>query len=167
MPTKAKAKSSNRPVTAGVTLILIGGIFLADRANLFEFHWPLILIAAGVLFLVQAIHDKNLPSEIFVVSLLITIGLVFYAERATPWFHGGLADAWPFLMVAIGLSYLLSAAFNKSRGFLISGVVFIALGVFFLLVVYEYILWSDIGGALTWWPVILIGLGVYLLLSRK
>ncbi len=168
MATKAKTKDSGRPVTAALMLILIGGFFLVDRMNLIEFHWPLLLIAVGVLLLIFAIRDHKVAAEIFPSALFILVGLVLYAERATPWFHGGLSDAWPLLIVAIGVANLLGFMFSpkKGKGQLISGIVMILLGFFFFLVVFEYIMWSDISSVLTWWPVLLVGVGIYLLIDK-
>ena len=162
------SKKQGRPVALGVALILIGVFFLADRAGIVEFSWPLILLAIGVAIIAGAGKGKR-ADVMFPGTLLFLLGLVFLLEHNTPWFHGGWGDAWPLLIIAVGLAFIVSYFANTSKGTgpLIPGVVLIGLGFLFFLATYNVIHWTRLGNFIQWWPLILVLVGIWLLVKRK
>ncbi|HEB83756.1 MAG TPA: hypothetical protein ENI92_02015 [Bacteroidetes bacterium] len=155
-----------RPVFLAVALILIGALLLADRADLFEFSWPWILVIIGAGFLIQAVVQHS-DSPVFVGVLLLAFGLIFLADKMF-WLPWRMHHTWPLLLIAIGVAFLASYLARPSRsGPIIAGGLLILLGLFFLLADMRILHWYWVVDVLSFWPLALLALGIYLLVRPR
>ncbi|MBI3663962.1 MAG: hypothetical protein HY234_13050 [Acidobacteria bacterium] len=105
-----------RQLLPGVILILLGGIFLADKFFYINFSWyfrtwwPLLLIAFGVLQL------ANRPRRPVGAIVLITVGVIFQVDRLGlfPWWS--MHQMWPLILIAIGLGLMICRIQRSSAG---------------------------------------------------
>ncbi|MBS1271479.1 MAG: Protein LiaF [Candidatus Marinimicrobia bacterium] len=90
--------------------------------------------------------------------ILILIGLVFLFENLEIINLGRIiVDWWPVILIAAGITKLR----GPSKG---NGVVLLVLGLLLLSITLDLINWAQLGG---FWPLLLIGVGVYLVLKRQ
>lgn len=100
-------ENSWRQLLPGVILILLGTLFLLDKffyfnaVWYFRTWWPLLLIAFGVLGLL------NRPRRPVGAIVLITIGVIFQVDRLDifPWWS--MHRMWPLILIAVGLALIL------------------------------------------------------------
>jgi len=157
----------HRPWFLGITLICIGALFILNKADIFSFSWPLILIVIGIAIFAGASPGKRRDS-VFPSSLLVLLGLSFLIQQSH-WFYRGFADGWPLFMISVGLAFIFAylAQTNKGTGLLIPGGILTGLGTLFLLAENRIIDWHGLWKIFNWWPVILIVLGLWLLLRKN
>ncbi|WP_409289589.1 LiaI-LiaF-like domain-containing protein [Peribacillus sp. SCS-37] len=152
----------------GIILIAFGVYFLLEQAGIepFEgfFTWPTLLLITGLSFLIGAYggreHEAILPGVV-----LSGLGIHFHIVNKF--------QVWPdhigvFLLI-IGLGFILRAKETKSGMF--HGVLLLAISVFMLF--YDKIMnWmglleTGISSAWNFWPVFLIGTGLFFVMGRK
>jgi hypothetical protein len=156
-------------IVLGIILILFGGWFLANQffpglSDLIPINltWPLILIGIGLFLLVFGVFT-GAPGMAVPAAIVGGLGVLFYWQDAT-----GNWDSWAYVwtlipgFVGIGvlLEGLLSGNLRKSFGggmtlIVISAVMFMIFG-------------SFLGGPISlglYWPVLLILLGLWILIS--
>ena len=105
-----------RNLLPGVILILLGGLFLADKFFYLNFSWyfrtwwPLLLIAFGLLQL------ANRPRRPVGPAVLITIGVIFQVDRLDyfPWWS--MHQMWPLILIAIGVALMIGRFARHSNG---------------------------------------------------
>lgn len=90
-----------------IVLILLGLGFLLGQLNIWNFSdvfghwWPLIIIIAGIVILIQS-KKSVLPGLIVLI-----IGLIFLAD-AHDIYQGSFWDAfWPIVLILVGISLLI------------------------------------------------------------
>ncbi|MBZ0264256.1 DUF5668 domain-containing protein [bacterium] len=154
-----------RPLGFAIALIALGFIFLIEEIGLIDFSWPLILMVIGAAVLTESLINRS-HSGVFPGSFLFMLGFIFLADQMW-WIHGGVGDNWPLILIALGISFSLSAYAEKIKGPLIPGGILFGIGLIFLLAEYRLIEWGIVGNMLRFWPVILIGFGVYLIVKRR
>jgi hypothetical protein len=99
-----KSNNNNRPrIIFGILLIVVGGLFLLDNYNLFDFSipgflfkWQSILIILGGYLFISNSRDTGL--------ILIAIGLI-----------GLYPTFWPLLLVALGLYIIFRQRDSKNH----------------------------------------------------
>ena len=157
----------------GVVLIVLGVIFLVDRLNWFYLDWsilwPSLLILLGIYFYARTARDSG---AVFAGTLFFFSGLAFLFKNEG-WFYGYVHFGFGGILLAIlGLAFIaLFVAKPENWGVLIPGVFFVFLG---------GVIWADQTGLISWytrrqllhlWPVllILIGIGIIVgaLISNK
>jgi hypothetical protein len=160
-------------VVVGLVLILLGGLFLVERAfdvQLGRFGWPLFVIVPGVaLFAASLAIDRREGAGLAVAGAITTVvGLVLAFQNAT-----GLWSTWAYAWAlvgpgATGLGLALYGLIRGDRGLVSSGArslgtglgLFAAFGLFFEGVIglsgEPFLVGSDV------LPVVLIGIGVVL-----
>lgn len=154
-------------IALGAILIIVGALILAVQFipgfNLgFDFNltWPVIVISVGVLLFLAALLF-NQPGLAVPASIVAGIGCILYWQDATDDFTSW-AFAWVlipgFVGIGIILEGILSGNFLKSLSsggilILISGVLFFVFGSIF----------GKTFGLGSYWPILLIILGVILL----
>lgn len=126
----------------GLTLVVTGGLFLADQfleVEIMRHYWPLLIVFFGLMFLVaMAVSGKKAAWLAIPACILVTLGLLFFVQNTynlwATWTY-----AWGLLISAIGLGMLIMNAYYKKIGlrrgagvviilgllaFVISGIVF-------------------------------------------
>lgn len=153
-------------VFPGVLLIGVGVIFLLKNYNIpFKndiFSWPSILLIIGLAFLFQAYIGKDYHS-IFTGFLLVGLGVHFHGLQLFSFWP----DHWAMFTIIIGLAFLLRYSKTKRDG-LVPGIFLLLIS----LVAFIYGGFIDLFGSLytyveNFWPIALIGVGIYLLFFKK
>jgi predicted membrane protein len=109
-------KESRGRIALGVILILLGAIFITDKFDLLSFeihdyifHWPVILIIIGIVFLINS-------KDNFAGVLLILVGSIFLASDIFYFSVGDLfADFWPLILVLLGLYIIFQRDHRRSH----------------------------------------------------
>ncbi|MCP5096520.1 MAG: hypothetical protein GY943_13285 [Chloroflexi bacterium] len=157
-------------ISAGLIMILIGGIFLI--ANLFPDliegidlanKWPFIVVAIGLLLLVGALLGN--PSLAIQGSITTGIGFILYYQNLTGnW--ASWAYVWALIPGFAGIGTILMNVLDKRKrtvfkdGFKLIGislVLFLIFGAFF----------NGLGNIGQLWPVFLIGAGAWMLFNNR
>ena len=153
-------------VIGGIILILVGLFFLilplfpnlADQIDI-EQQWPLIIVAIGALFLLAALLGT--PRLAVPGSIITGIGLLLYYQNLNDAWETW-SYAWTLIPGFVGIGTILMFALqgNARAGFQQGGrLILISLVLF-------AIFGALIGGVLAFgqiWPLLLIGLGFWLL----
>lgn len=107
------ASRINGRLVAGALLIFFGVIFTLDNMGVLDAgdvlsYWPVILIAVGLLKVVQPPHEGHRKLG----YVLLALG-VFFQLQILGYTH--MRSAWPFLLVVIG-GFLVWRALGRSAG---------------------------------------------------
>jgi len=165
--------NSRASVFVGLALIGLGALFLAQEVfdlRLWDWIWPLIVVGVGALFFVGMVVGGKAAGALAIPgSIISVIGLMLFAfnwlDRWEAW-----AYAWGLIIVAVGLGLFISGWWSDQPGLRRSGyslmqvglILFLLFGAFFELLIFQSF------EAASWlWPVLLIVLGVWLLLTRS
>jgi hypothetical protein len=111
-----------RNLLPGVILILLGGLFLADKFFYLNFSWyfrtwwPLLLIVFGLL---QLANRPRRPVGPFV---LITVGVIFQVDRLDLFSWWSMHQMWPLILIAIGLGLMICRVQRRPSGTPPSGI---------------------------------------------
>ncbi|MGP4041684.1 LiaI-LiaF-like domain-containing protein [Gracilibacillus sp. D59] len=149
-------------------LIGIGVFFLLRELRLPIFtdfySWPTLLILVGVAFLIHAFSTKDFKN-VFPGILLLGLGIHFHALSH----YGFWIDHWGMYTMIVAIAFLARAV--KTRQGFIPGIILLVISIFAIFADNQPGWFSWINQFMSWverfWPAILIGLGVYLLLKRK
>jgi hypothetical protein len=105
-----------RNLLPGLILIILGGLFLADKFFYLNFSWyfrtwwPLLLIAFGLL---QLANRPRRPVGAFV---LLTIGVIFQVDRLDYFSWWSMHQMWPLILIAIGVALMLGRFQRRPDG---------------------------------------------------
>lgn len=155
----------------GIILILVGVLFLfvqffpglADSLDIGQ-QWPLIVVTVGALLLISAFFGT--PALAIPGSIVTGIGGILYVQNLTnSW--ASWSYVWALIPGFVGIGLLIAGTLGHerrtswregSRLVLISAVLFTVFGAFF----------SGLGGFIgRYWPILLIGVGLWQLLPRR
>ncbi len=157
-------------IIIGTILILVGFLFLviqlfpglAFSLDIGQ-QWPLIIVSVGILLILSAIFGS--PTLAIPGSIVSGVGGILYVQNLTnTW--SSWAYIWTLIPGFVGIGLLLAGLLGHqrrvswregSRLLLISAVLFFVFGAFF----------NGLGGLGRYWPIILIGLGLWMLLPRR
>jgi hypothetical protein len=162
-------------LAAGVFLIGLGVLFLLGqfvRINLWEWLWPFWIIGFGALFFVGMLAGGKSAAGLAIPGSIISmVGLILLYQN---WFGHweSWAYAWALIPVAVGIGLFIMGLWNgrestRRAGINVAGVgivLFLVFGAFFELGAVMLGM-RRAGGVL--WPLILIGAGLYLLITRS
>ena len=162
------ARKTRSNLAVGVILILIGGWFLA--AQIFPqlgdwfwgtFDWPFVIIGVGACLLIFGLL-AGAPGMAVPASIVAGIGGILAYQNATgDW--TSWSYAWALIPGFVGIGVLLAALLGEGgREGVRSGLTTIFVSAILFLI------FSSIFGANPlgqWWPVLLIGLGLWLLIQ--
>lgn len=170
MKRRAAPRYPNKVLVAGVAVLLVGGVlllwnfgYLPQLATL----WPVLCILVGLVFLYLAWPRRHSDRWI-IPGMLLTLGGVVMLLENTVLSSTSLGRIWPAFMLVTGLS-LIPYGYRK-RGsartaIVIPGVFICCLS----LVFFAFSLRRPDGGIVVfvqlWWPMILVGLGIALIVS--
>lgn len=150
-------------IVVGV-LLLIAQFFPGLTADLdISRQWPLIVVAVGGLLLLSAFLGS--PPLAIPGSIISGIGGILYVQNLTgAW--SSWAYVWALIPGFVGIGLLIAGTLGHERRqswreggrlVLISSVLFLVFSAFF----------NGLGGIGRYWPVLLIGLGLWQLLPRR
>lgn len=156
-------ESKRNTLAIGILLILLGGFFLAQTfiPGLTRFmEWPMIIIAVGAgLFLLGLV--LRAPGMSVPACIVAGIGgILFYQWRTGDW--GSWSYMWALIPGFVGLGMLVGSLLGAKdmkvtdglRQMVISLVLFLVFGAFF----------GGFRGLGQYWPLLLIGAGVILII---
>ena len=106
MSDKSSRRGGTR-IVIGLVVILIGVLALLDKLNLFELRllhslWPLALVVAGVLQLMQRRQDPRSGGSQIMALGLITVGTLMTLSKLGL-MNFQMRDWWPALLIGVGL----------------------------------------------------------------
>jgi hypothetical protein len=155
----------------GIVLLVLGVALLLEKLDVIEFGWSRILWAAivlvGALITIRA-FVQNGRGRVFWGTLLFLYGLFFFL-RSLDLVEGGGEVFLPATITILGFAFLmLFVSDPKDWHLLIPSVVLLAFGGAFMLTEVGYFrrweVWDSIG---TWWPVILVLVGLSMILRKR
>ena len=112
----------------GPILIATGFLLLLGQLGLpgFEEHWPLLVVAVGIGFLLRWMQQRKDGSQIFTGTLLILIGALFQWDQ---WFELSFGRVWPYFPFAVGVAFVARGWCDaKDRSAIGLGLLLIAFG---------------------------------------
>ncbi len=170
------AASRRTSVVIGVILILLGAVFLAERAfdiDIGRFGWPLFVIVPGILLMAASLTVAGKEGSGLAVGggITTTVGLILAVQNAT-----GLWATWAYAWALVGpggtgLGLIVHGLLRGDRDEYVNGIrslgagvaLFAAFGLFFEGLIglsgEPFLLGSDI------LPVGLIGIGAVLVVG--
>lgn len=157
-PAPPKPKSNDDPLTGGLILISIGLILLITNYYGWSSLWPLVFLIPVCAICIAYFRDpKRDKSVIIPLTILSVIMLLFLSMTLGILAWSDMSWLWPVFIAAPGLGllfYYLSTGM-KDSGLLIPISILLGLALIFM---------TGIG---TYWPLILIIVGVIILLRTK
>lgn len=161
-----KTRSS---IVGGLIMIVVGVLFLLlqmfpSLGHLFDMAqlWPLIIVAVGVFFLLGAVGGT--PPLAIPGAIVGGIGMILYYQNLT-----GHWESWSYVWALIpgfvGVGLIAAGVLGRQRRQVVEGrrLMLISLALF---VVFAFF-FTGFGQIGQFWPVALIGVGVWLLLGNK
>lgn len=143
----------------GGAFIFAGILFLLSNLDIITISeiWPVFLLIPGLLFFYIFFKDRKNIGLLMPATILTLFGMLFVYCELFGW--DALRTFWPIFIMAPGLAFFLMYYLgNKEKGFLISGSILVFISLAFL---------GLTDSSTYFWPVLLIGIGVYLLLLKK
>ncbi len=99
---------------SGVLLIVFGALFLLDQQGVISFGhvfsqwWPVLLVVAGVLSLIER------PGNVFLPVIMITIGCALLLSKLGYLRFESIWRLWPLVLIAMGMNILFSSRRGNS-----------------------------------------------------
>lgn len=145
----------------GVLFIFVGVLFLLRNLDIIYFNmddvWPVFLLIPGILFWYFWFIDRSNYRLLMPGTILVVYALYFFFEHQV--MYRFVEQLWPIFILGPGLGfwamYFLGA---RQRRYFRSGAILVAFSVFFFIVSLD---------DRFFFPLFLIGIGVYLLLWEK
>ncbi len=166
-------RSNTGSLVAGAILVLLGLLFLLAEVARFDFWgvlWPVAVIGAGALFFVGMLAGGRSAAGLAIPgSIVATIGLILLFQQRTGNYQSW-AYAWALIVAAVGAGNFIAGAWGgrpaqRRAGWRLARVgltLFVVFGAFF-----ELLIFRRQGLAEYVFPILLIGLGLYLLVVRS
>lgn len=159
-------------LVGGILLIVFGVLALFGQIfRGFDFwgtFWPFFVIGFGAMFFVgMAAGGKSASGLAIPGSIISVIGLMLFVQNLTGHWESW-AYSWAVIVISVGLGILIMGYWSGDEGqrragwgvMKIGAILFILFGAFFEMI------FNSFGFARFLFPVVLIALGVYLILSR-
>jgi hypothetical protein len=162
-------QSSRNPMVGpvlGLSLIVVGALFLLGRLFNIGPLWPLFIVMPGVGLLFVAVRGGRNAAPLAIPGSLIagTGAILLYQSITHHW--QSWAYAWTLYPALLGGGMILMGRLGGNRGAIHIGrqLVVVGLGAFAVLgLLFETTIFSGLFGSLGW-PLILLALGVVLLM---
>ncbi len=154
-------KRDTRSITWGVIFILAGVLFLGNNLHWLALRWreiwPLLMIFAGIILFLGWFLNRGDVGILMPATILVMYGGMFEYCAVNGWYW--MDTLWPIFILAPGIGFFLMYHFgNRESAMLVAGGILTALSVVF---------WLGKNLSRFFWPVILIAIGVYLLLTAN
>lgn len=143
----------------GGMFILAGILFLLSNFEVITFgkSWPSFLLLPGIFFFLSFFDDKKNIGLLIPAAVLTCYGLLFFYCEFFGW--ESMEYLWPVFIMAPGAGfYLMYYLGTKEKGLLIPGSILIFVGL-------ACIGLNDMSSY--FWPILLIGVGVFFLVFKK
>ncbi|TMW71615.1 LiaI-LiaF-like domain-containing protein [Alteribacter natronophilus] len=161
-------KRSRRNLVPALILLAVGSYFLAQQLGMdipfagTILSWPSVLVIAGLFFLSQGYSQRE-DGQVFTGAATLGLGLYFHAVYTFDLW----SIHWSHFTLIFGIAFLLKYRYSRRDGW-IPGIILIGISLFSLFFQGSVrLIQETLGAASQFWPVILIGLGLYLLFLRK
>ncbi|MFC0522425.1 LiaI-LiaF-like domain-containing protein [Pontibacillus salicampi] len=153
---------------SGIFLIGIGLYFLLKELNIpiitNFYSWPTILIIIGIAMMLHSYlsrdHDKLFPG-----TVVLGLGIHFHGVQHFRFW----IDHWGVFLFIIGIAFLIR--YQKTRSGLFSGIILVGLSLFTIFVSNKpsWFHWINalVNMIETFWPLLLVLTGLYLLFFKK
>ncbi|MFA6909152.1 MAG: DUF5668 domain-containing protein [Patescibacteria group bacterium] len=146
-------------IFSGVILIVVGIMLFLDQlgvTGVFDDFWPVIILLIGLSFL-YGWRSKKAWGMLIPGIILSLLGVYFLAMESFDWRYAEQTSFIYTFIVSLAFfgSYYLGA---RTRGLLVPA--WILAGVSFVVLI------STVGGD-SWWPILLVAFGGYLLYSSR
>lgn len=102
-----KKETTDRRVWLGATLIILGGLFLLNSLDIFDFRFSRIFISWPFFFFVIGIYILFHTSKKILGGILTGLGGLFLIPRIFPGFYISWSIVFPIVLIAIGLYIIL------------------------------------------------------------
>ncbi len=152
----------------GFILIIIGLYFLLQQLNIsipfahVLFAWPSILFIIGLVLSFQGFSNKD-DNKMFSGMMLLGLGVFFHGVHT----FGYWSYYWGYFTLIISVAFFMKYFVGKRDG-LAPGIVLMIITLFAF---YNHFISTWVkqffGGFDVIWPIILIGVGIYLIFFRK
>ncbi len=158
----------------GVALVGLGAMFLLAqvfRINLWNFFWPFFIIIPGLLFFVGMVLGGKPAGPLAIPGSIVTmVGLILlYCAITGHW--DSWAYAWALIFpTAVGVGLVINGAWSEVDSLVNTGMKWITTGFAIFLfggLFFELLIFSRGGVGKIVWPLVLIGLGGYLLIRHN
>jgi len=165
--------NSRASLVIGVVLIGLGGLFLAQEIfnlRFLDWLWPLFILAFGGLFFVGMVAGGKATGALAIPgSIISVIGLILlvmnWTDHWEAWAYG-----WGLIVAAVGLGLMIWGWYGGQPALRRSGQSLMQVGAFLFLIFgafFELLIFRSFDAAGWIWPVVLIGLGIWLLVTRS
>ena len=165
-------RSNMGAIVAGLILIGVGILFLLgqifNRLAFWHYSWPFAVIGFGALFFVAMLAGGKSMAFMAIPGSIITVNgaMLLFQNLTSDWVSWSYS--WTITIVSVGLGIFLMGAYegNEHRRqagisvMKVGAILFVIFGAFFGM------LFSFFGPRQYFFPVLLILLGVYLIISR-
>ena len=155
----------------GLGLVVVGAVLLMGKMNLFHIHfssvfWPLVMLFS--ILGVSRGFARNRRGKIFWGTVGFLYGLFFFL-RSAEFVEVPTRLFVPATFLIVGIAFFMTyLAKMKDWFFLIPAGIAGGVGTLFLLADLDYLSYWEVADTLhTYWPVILIVLGLVFLFRRK
>lgn len=163
------------PLIGGLLLITVGVVFLlANMLNwsIFDALWPFIIIAVGAMFFAGMVAGGKPAGALAIPgSILVILGLIFLGQsmfdRWESWTY-----VWTLIApTGVGIGLLIFSWWSDKPNLKRPGYILIVIGLTLFIVFGAFfeVLFGVTGftdTSMLFWPIVLIGAGALLLLSR-
>ncbi|KGX88064.1 LiaI-LiaF-like domain-containing protein [Pontibacillus marinus] len=152
----------------GILLIGIGAYFMLKELEIpiitNFYSWTTILMIIGVALLLHS-YIANEYETIFIGAILLGLGVHFHGMQT----YSFWLDHWGMYPLIIGIAFLLR--YQKTKHGLFPGLILVIIALFAMFVSNkpEWFYWVTVfvNFIETFWPLILIAIGLYILLIKK
>ena len=156
----------------GVVLIGLGVLFLLGqffRLNIVGWLWPLFVIGIGGAFFVGMLAaGKSAAGLAIPGSIFTAVGLLMFVQNLTGRWESW-AYAWTIFPAAVGVGLYIMGAWTGNPSQRQSGLNLVRVGVILFVIFgafFELVIFGGLGSRQILFPVLLIAVGLYLLVTR-
>ncbi len=102
-----KKQTTDRRVWLGAILIILGGLFLLNSLEIFDFRFSRIFISWPFFFFIIGLYILFNTEKKILGAILSGLGGLFLLPRIFSWIHIDWSVVFPILLIAVGLYIIL------------------------------------------------------------
>ncbi len=103
-----KKQTTDKRVWLGAILIILGGLFLLNSLEIFDFRFSRIFISWPFFFFIIGLYILFNTEKKILGAILSGLGGLFLLPRIFSWIHIDLSVVFPILLIAVGLYIILT-----------------------------------------------------------